>query len=44
MRPDLFKAIVLNSPFLDMIGSLMDKNLPLSVSDYEEFGNPLDDQ
>lgn len=42
-RPDLFKSIILAAPFLDMLGSLSDKDLPLTVSDYEEFGNPVTD-
>lgn len=42
MRPNLFKAVVLTVPFLDILSCLCDKNLPLTVSDYEEFGNPLE--
>ncbi len=30
MRPDLFKAIVLHFPFLDLLSTLLDKNLTLS--------------
>ena len=41
-RPELFKACVLNSPFLDVLSSLLDENLPLTVSDHDEFGNPLE--
>ena len=43
MRPDLFKGIILNVPFLDLIGSLTDPSLPLTVSDFGEFGNPIED-
>ncbi len=42
MRPDLWKCVVYSSPFLDVLGNLMDRELPLSVPDYEEFGNPID--
>lgn len=42
MRPNLFKAVVLSVPFLDILSCLCDKNLPLTVSDYEEFGNPVE--
>ena len=41
MRPDLFRACVLNVPFLDVLDSLLDSTLPLSQTDYLEFGNPL---
>lgn len=43
MRPELFKAVVLHFPFLDILTSLLDENLPLSKSDYQEFGNPIED-
>jgi len=41
MRPDLFRACLLNVPFLDVLTTLLDDSLPLSVTDYLEFGNPL---
>ena len=41
MRPELFRACVLNVPFLDVLDSLLDDSLPLSATDYLEFGNPL---
>jgi len=40
MRPELFKAVILHYPFLDPLSALLDKELPLTVSDYDEFGNP----
>ena len=43
MRPQMFKAIHLNAPFLDIRGCLMDSDLPLSKSDYHEFGDPTTD-
>ena len=42
MRPELFKAAVLHVPFLDVLTSLLDPKQALSVSDYDEFGNPLE--
>ncbi|EAS03452.2 peptidase S9A prolyl oligopeptidase domain protein beta-propeller (macronuclear) [Tetrahymena thermophila SB210] len=44
MRPELFKACILNYPFLDVLTSLLDKNQALSASDYDDFGNPLEYQ
>lgn len=42
LNPSLFKAVYLSVPFLDIKGSLMQPDLPLSQSDYHEFGNPLE--
>jgi oligopeptidase B len=43
-RSDLFKAVILNVPFLDIVSTLLDDSLPLSVTDYLELGNPLVDE
>lgn len=40
MCPDLYRAIVLKVPFLDPCNTLLDPSLPLTVLDYEEFGDP----
>jgi oligopeptidase B len=40
MRPELFKAAVLEVPFVDVLGSMTDPTLPLTVSDYPEWGDP----
>ena len=42
LRPDLFRACILNVPFLDILTSLLDDSLPLSVTDYLELGNPIE--
>jgi oligopeptidase B len=39
-RPNLFKAIVSHVPFVDLINSMSDPSLPLTVGEYEEWGNP----
>jgi oligopeptidase B len=40
MRPDLFKAVVAHVPFVDVINTMSDETLPLTVGEYEEWGNP----
>lgn len=42
MRPGLFRAAVAHVPFVDVITTMMDKTLPLTVIEYEEWGNPED--
>mmetsp|Transcript_1012 Transcript_1012/g.1826 ORF Transcript_1012/g.1826 Transcript_1012/m.1826 type:complete len:256 (+) Transcript_1012:1579-2346(+) len=43
LRPELYRACILNSPFLDVLNSLLDPSLALSETDYLELGNPLED-
>jgi oligopeptidase B len=40
MRPDLFKAVVSQVPFVDVINTMSDATLPLTVGEFEEWGNP----
>ena len=40
MRPDLFKAAVVGMPFVDVINTMLDESLPLTVGEFEEWGNP----
>ena len=40
MRPELFKAVVSHVPFVDVITTMLDATLPLTVGEYEEWGNP----
>jgi oligopeptidase B len=41
-RPDLFKAVHAGVPFVDVMNTMMDASLPLTVEEYLEWGNPND--
>jgi oligopeptidase B len=40
LRPDLFHAIVSHVPFVDVMNTMLDASLPLTVGEYLEWGNP----
>ena len=40
MRPELFHAVVSHVPFVDVMNTMLDASLPLTVAEYEEWGNP----
>src|SRR3989454_3226356 len=40
LRPDLFRAVITYVPFVDVINTMLDESLPLTVIEFEEWGNP----
>ena len=42
MKPELFKAIVAEVPFVDVINTMFDDSLPLTAQEWEQWGNPKD--
>jgi len=40
MRPDLFHAALVGVPFVDVMNTMLDESLPLTVTEFEEWGNP----
>jgi oligopeptidase B len=40
MRPDLWKGVVAQVPFVDVITTMLDESIPLTTSEYDEWGNP----
>ena len=40
LRPDLFRASVMEVPFVDVINTMLDESLPLTVGEFVEWGNP----
>ena len=43
MRPDLWRAVVAEVPFVDVVTTMSDPSLPLTVTEWEEWGDPLHD-
>ncbi len=40
LRPDLFRVVLSHVPFVDVMNTMLDATLPLTVAEYEEWGNP----
>ena len=40
LRPELFRVVVSHVPFVDVLNTMLDASLPLTVGEYEEWGNP----
>ena len=43
MAPDLFAGILASVPFVDPLTTILDPSLPLTVTEWDEWGNPLED-
>jgi len=44
LRPDLFASVVADVPFVDVVNTMLDPTLPLTVIEYDEWGNPTADE
>lgn len=44
LRPDLFKGIVAEVPFVDVVTTMLDASIPLTTGEYDEWGNPNEKQ
>jgi len=40
LRPDLFKGVIAAVPFVDVVTTMLDPSIPLTTSEYDEWGNP----
>lgn len=43
LRPELWRVVVAEVPFVDVVTTMSDPSLPLTVTEWEEWGNPVDD-
>ena len=43
LRPDLFRAVVAEVPFVDCLTTMLDETLPLTITEWEEWGDPVND-
>jgi oligopeptidase B len=44
LAPELFKVAVAGVPFVDVVTTMMDESIPLTVGEFEEWGNPRDEK
>jgi oligopeptidase B len=42
-RPELYKAAIAHVPFVDMLNTMLDENLPLTQAEFKEWGNPAEE-
>ena len=44
LQPELYKGVVAAVPFLDVVTTMLDEDIPLTTSEYDEWGNPNEEQ
>ena len=44
LRPDLYKGIIANVPFVDVVTTMLDESIPLTTSEFDEWGNPKEEK
>jgi oligopeptidase B len=40
MRPDLYRGVVAQVPFVDVVTTMLDESIPLTTNEFDEWGNP----
>lgn len=44
MRPDLWKGVIAAVPFVDVVSTMLDESIPLTTGEFDEWGNPKDEE
>ncbi len=44
MRPDLWKGVIAAVPFVDVVTTMLDESIPLTTGEFDEWGNPKDEE
>lgn len=44
MRPDLWNGLVAQVPFVDVVNTMLDESIPLTTNEYDEWGNPQQEE
>jgi oligopeptidase B len=44
LKPEIFRAVISHVPFVDVMNTMLDASLPLTVPEYEEWGNPSEEK
>jgi len=44
LRPDLYKGVIAAVPFVDVVTTMLDESIPLTTSEFDEWGNPKDEK
>lgn len=44
MRPDLWKGVLAGVPFVDVVSTMLDETIPLTTGEFDEWGNPMDEE
>jgi len=44
LRPDLYKGMIAQVPFVDVVTTMLDTSIPLTTGEYDEWGNPNDEE
>lgn len=42
LRPDLYKGVIADVPFVDVVTTMLDESIPLTTGEFDEWGNPKD--